>query len=167
MCFQLCRSRLGILRFKILYWNISLNFVVLTIFQQNINCRYIIIAVIAWSVAELIRYPYYIISDTHFLSFLAPLFKWLRLSGFIVLYPIGASGELLSLYDSWNILLEKRPYNLEMPNRFNFAFNVVYAYYGFIVLLIWPSRNFEFPACKLYYIFLLFQLFFMILYREI
>eukprot|EP00834_Sanchytrium_tribonematis_P002438 NODE_75_length_23955_cov_0.435069.p15 type:complete len:203 gc:universal NODE_75_length_23955_cov_0.435069:21670-21062(-) len=48
----------------------------------------------AWSIAEIIRYSFYCLKD-----FGVPYsLKWLRYSGFIVLYPIGVSMEIVSLY---------------------------------------------------------------------
>uniref|UniRef100_A0A7S3NE49 very-long-chain (3R)-3-hydroxyacyl-CoA dehydratase n=1 Tax=Euplotes harpa TaxID=151035 RepID=A0A7S3NE49_9SPIT len=111
------------------------NFVVLAVFQHNLASTYPVIAVIPWCIAELIRYPYYIVTDNTMLSVFVPFLKWLRLSGFIVLYPIGASGELLSLYDSWDILVSKRPYSIDLPNQFNFAFDIVYMYYCFFIFM--------------------------------
>ena len=84
------------------------NFIVLAVFEYNFPSKMHIISIIPWCFADLIRYCYYLVSDVSFLEFAQPLCKWLRLSGFLILYPIGATGELLSIYDSWNILSEKR-----------------------------------------------------------
>jgi len=110
------------------------NFVVLGIFQWNLGSKLIYVAIIPWSFAELIRYPYYILTDLKVSSLLESVFKWLRLTAFIILYPVGLSGEILSLIESWNILIARDPYRLEMPNQYNFAFNILYCYYAFFVI---------------------------------
>jgi hypothetical protein len=57
----------------------------------------------AWCCAELIRYAFYGINtvDTKAVPF--PL-VWLRYSGFLILYPIGVSGEMLCAYHTLPLL---------------------------------------------------------------
>ena len=101
---------IGITKSNILFSFLQIfgrNFVVIAIFQYNLPSNMHIIATIPWSIAEIIRYSYYLATDLSFLQFILPLCKWLRLSGFLILYPIGATGELLSIYDSWSVLSAK------------------------------------------------------------
>lgn len=54
---------------------------------------------LAWSLAELIRYGYYLsllINKTH------PGITWLRYSAFIVCYPVGLAGELYIIYQFYS-----------------------------------------------------------------
>jgi very-long-chain (3R)-3-hydroxyacyl-CoA dehydratase len=111
------------------------NFAVFCIFQHNLDARFASIAIVPWSLAELIRYPYYMFADTGVSSTLESVFKWLRLTAFIVLYPVGVTGECLTLWESLDILVKKRPYSLDLPNQYNFAFDIVYAYYSFFVVV--------------------------------
>lgn len=78
------------------------------------------LAVLAWSITEIIRYAYYALNLVnavpHFLI-------WLRYTTFIVLYPIGVTGELLCLYAAQNEVGETGLWTLEMPNSFNFIFH--------------------------------------------
>ena len=101
------------------------NFIVLAVFEYNFQSKMHIISIIPWCFADLVRYCYYLVTNVSFLEIAHPLCKWLRLSGFLILYPIGATGELLSIYDSWNILSEKCPFSIELPNQFNFSFDIM------------------------------------------
>lgn len=82
-------------------------------------------ALIAWSITEIIRYSYYFINLV--LGIVPYPLVWLRYTTFIVLYPLGVTGELLCLYaatnyasanpDSWSYVL---------PNKWNFTFSYLY-----------------------------------------
>ncbi|XP_031847860.1 3-hydroxyacyl-CoA dehydratase 1 [Nomia melanderi] len=81
-------------------------------------------ALLAWSITEIIRYLYYFMNLNEYVPY---LLTWLRYTLFIVLYPIGVSGELLCTYaatqyayshpEAWSYLL---------PNSWNFAFSYLY-----------------------------------------
>ena len=51
----------------------------------------------------------------------------MRYNAFIVLYPIGVSGELLACYEAWEgisrVRPDNRPFTASMPNKWNFAFS--------------------------------------------
>ncbi|XP_012058340.1 PREDICTED: very-long-chain (3R)-3-hydroxyacyl-CoA dehydratase 2 [Atta cephalotes] len=83
------------------------------------------LALIAWSITEIIRYSYYFVN---LVSDIVPrVLVWLRYTTFIILYPLGVTGELLCLYtavkyananpDSWSYVL---------PNKWNFTFSYLY-----------------------------------------
>ena len=61
------------------------------------NQQVVAMTLITWSLAELIRYSFYLFNtiDPKLVPF--PI-VWLRYSGFIVLYPIGVAGEMISAY---------------------------------------------------------------------
>lgn len=89
----------------------------------------------AWTVTEVIRYSFYFFSllpgDVPY-----PL-VWMRYTFFIVLYPVGVSGELLSI---WRALIQVRlsqMYSLDLPNPYNISFNYYY-YLLFIALSYLP-----------------------------
>ncbi|CAI4221520.1 unnamed protein product [Auanema sp. JU1783] len=71
---------------------------------------------IAWSITEVIRYSFYALNlfdaVPHFLIFL-------RYTTFIVLYPMGVTGELLTLFGALPEVAQKKYYTLEMPNALN------------------------------------------------
>ncbi|NWI52449.1 HACD2 dehydratase, partial [Calyptomena viridis] len=55
----------------------------------------VLLFVVAWTITEIIRYSFYTFS---LLNHLPYLIKWARYTLFIVLYPMGVSGELLTIY---------------------------------------------------------------------
>lgn len=89
--------------------------------------------VIAWSVSEVIRYPWYAAN----LIGTGPFWlTWLRYTMFIPLYPIGVVGEMVSIYNALPILQKNKMYCIELPNRWNFGFD--YAIFMKISLLMYP-----------------------------
>ncbi|CAG9465252.1 unnamed protein product [Pedinophyceae sp. YPF-701] len=75
---------------------------------------------IAWCVTEVIRYAFYATKEIGEAPY---VITWLRYTTFIVLYPLGVSSELALLYLAYPTIKEQRPYSLDMPNAFNFAFD--------------------------------------------
>jgi len=92
------------------------------------------LSLIAWSVTEIIRYSYYF---GNLIEYIPYFLSWLRYSTFIVLYPIGITGELMCLYaatkyarsnhDAWSYIL---------PNKWNFTFSYYYALITVMLLYI-------------------------------
>ncbi|KAG5896385.1 hypothetical protein JTB14_009590 [Gonioctena quinquepunctata] len=92
------------------------------------------LALLAWSVTEVIRYSTYALT----LVGAVPYFlKWLRYTTFIVLYPIGITGELLCMYAAQKEVGEGNLYSILMPNKYNFIFNYQHILI-FIMLLYFP-----------------------------
>lgn len=92
------------------------------------------LALIAWSITEIIRYFYYF---TNLIGIVPHILVWLRYTTFIILYPIGVTGELLCFYaaiqysnanpDSWSYIL---------PNKWNFTFSYLYVLIGVMLAYI-------------------------------
>lgn len=79
----------------------------------------------AWSIAELIRYPFYALNLYE--GMVPVALKWLRYSGFIVLYPIGIFSEVMCVWTALPLMkddprLTAFPY--PMPNSINFELNL-------------------------------------------
>lgn len=85
------------------------------------------VACLMWSIAEAIRYAHYL--------FDSKLTTWLRYTGFIVLYPVGYSAEMLMTYYRWDIITACCPkvYSIEMPNALNISFDHSWAVAGIMV----------------------------------
>ncbi|OAD60607.1 3-hydroxyacyl-CoA dehydratase 2, partial [Eufriesea mexicana] len=84
----------------------------------------------AWSITEIIRYLYYFM---HLNDFVPYFLTWLRYTLFIILYPLGVTGELLCIYAAVKYASsypEAWSYNL--PNSWNFIFS----YYFILVCLM-------------------------------
>ncbi|PIO61579.1 tyrosine phosphatase-like protein, PTPLA, partial [Teladorsagia circumcincta] len=85
---------------------------------------------LAWSVTEVVRYSYYALG----LFNAVPYFlTWIRYTFFIVLYPLGVTGELLTLIGSLpeaSFVEEKKYYSLEMPNALNMSISFYWVLIG-------------------------------------
>lgn len=85
---------------------------VLAKIKSSLSIGYVLLS-LAWSITEMVRYTYYylsLIKHNYITSFELPYFLvWCRYSFFIVLYPIGVSGELITL---WNSTKELKNYVL-------------------------------------------------------
>ena len=93
--------------------------------------------VLAWSLAEVIRYPFYAFTVA------APerLPHWLiklRYSMFMPLYPVGMLAELVCMLHALPILQREDIWTLHLPNTWNFSFDWVY-YVCFDALLYVPG----------------------------
>ncbi|KAL9962138.1 hypothetical protein ACROYT_G031216 [Oculina patagonica] len=76
--------------------------------------------ILAWSITEVIRYSFYAFS---LLDKLPYIIQWCRYTFFFFLYPIGVTGELVSIYSSLRHVSKSGLYSVSMPNAFNFAFD--------------------------------------------
>ncbi|CAF2642634.1 unnamed protein product [Rotaria sp. Silwood2] len=93
----------------------------------------IFLAVTAWSITEIIRYGYYALN----LCKASPqLLTWCRYSFFIVLYPMGVTGEILTIIKAMQTIYPeaiRNRYSILLPNKLNFGFD--YFYFLIVVLL--------------------------------
>lgn len=79
------------------------------------------LAIFAWSITEIIRYLFYFMNLN---GFVPQLLLWLRYTTFIVLYPIGVSGELLCLYSAVKYAsTHPDAWSYGLPNAWNFIFS--------------------------------------------
>ncbi|VDM78772.1 unnamed protein product [Strongylus vulgaris] len=97
---------------------------------------------VAWSVTEVIRYSFYALGLINSVPF---FLTWLRYTLFIVLYPLGVTGELLTLFGSLPEVAAKKHYTIEMPNPANMGFSF-YAVLIISALIYIPG----FPQLYLY-----------------
>ncbi|XP_075008962.1 very-long-chain (3R)-3-hydroxyacyl-CoA dehydratase 2 isoform X2 [Calonectris borealis] len=89
----------------------------------------VLLFVMAWTITEIIRYSFYTFS---LLNHLPYLIKWARYTLFIVLYPMGVSGELLTIYAALPFVRQSGLYSISLPNKYNFSFD----YYTFLILVM-------------------------------
>lgn len=76
--------------------------------------------ILAWSITEVIRYAFYAFS---LLGSLPYFLQWCRYTLFFILYPIGVTGELVSIYSSLRYVSKSGLYSVSMPNAVNFSFD--------------------------------------------
>lgn len=91
------------------------------------------LALFAWTVTEIIRYGYYALN---LLNSVPHLVTWLRYTTFIVLYPIGVTGELWCFYSAQGHVKEAKTWSVELPNNINFTFSYFYFLWGVMLLYI-------------------------------
>ncbi|XP_023934410.2 very-long-chain (3R)-3-hydroxyacyl-CoA dehydratase hpo-8 [Bicyclus anynana] len=87
----------------------------------------------AWSVTEIIRYAYYALN---LVKAVPQQLTFLRYSTFLILYPLGITGELLCMYHSLDEIAEKQLFTVSMPNKWNFIFNYYYFLIFYMLLYI-------------------------------
>ncbi|CAH0722580.1 unnamed protein product, partial [Brenthis ino] len=95
------------------------------------------LCVLAWSITEILRYSYYALN---LLNIVPHVLLFFRYSTFLVLYPLGITGELLCMYHSLNEIAEKELFTMSMPNKWNFIFNYYYIliFYMFLYIPLFP-----------------------------
>ncbi|KAH7636669.1 protein tyrosine phosphatase-like protein [Dermatophagoides farinae] len=127
--------------------------IIITIFQtyQLIEVFHAMIArysigvpmlLIAWCIAECTRYAYYALNIYDAVPYIC---TWLRYTLFIVLYPIGVSGELFTTYAALRPIRQQKFLSFDLPNKLNFSFH--YDVYCIIFML---SYIHFFPQLYLY-----------------
>lgn len=92
------------------------------------------LALLAWTITEIIRYMYYALN---IVGFVPHLIVWLRYTTFIILYPIGVTGELLCFYGAQSEVANTDMWTVGLPNALNFSFHYRYLLI-FIMLLYIP-----------------------------
>ncbi|XP_033326572.2 3-hydroxyacyl-CoA dehydratase 2 [Megalopta genalis] len=75
---------------------------------------------LAWSVVEIVRYPYYI---TQLLKIEIPFLTWLRYTIWMPLYPLGFLCEGVIILRNIPYFEETGKFTYSMPNSWNFAFH--------------------------------------------
>ncbi|XP_033018677.1 very-long-chain (3R)-3-hydroxyacyl-CoA dehydratase 2 [Lacerta agilis] len=94
---------------------------------QNEDC--ILLFVVAWTITEIVRYSFYTFS---LLNHLPYFIKWARYTLFLVLYPMGVLGELLTIYAALPYVRQSDLFSISLPNKYNFSFD----YYTFLILIM-------------------------------
>ena len=84
---------------------------------------------VAWSITEILRYNFYAQS---LFNCTPNILRWLRYSTFIVLYPLGISGELLTMYAALPYIVQRKLWTVSLPN----AANIAFSYYAFMIMIM-------------------------------
>ncbi|KAK7092168.1 very-long-chain (3R)-3-hydroxyacyl-CoA dehydratase 2-like [Littorina saxatilis] len=95
---------------------------------------YILCFLVAWTITEIIRYSFYFFS---LLGQVPYFLKWCRYTFFIILYPIGVTGEVMTIYLALPHVLESDMYSVSLPNTANISFSYYY-YLCFIIFSYLP-----------------------------
>ncbi|XP_034077595.1 very-long-chain (3R)-3-hydroxyacyl-CoA dehydratase 2-like [Gymnodraco acuticeps] len=89
----------------------------------------VLLFVSAWTITEIIRYSFYTFS---LLNHLPYLIKWARYTFFFALYPMGVTGELLTIYAALPFVQKTGLYSITLPNKYNFSFD----YHSFLIIVM-------------------------------
>ncbi|XP_067666147.1 very-long-chain (3R)-3-hydroxyacyl-CoA dehydratase 2-like [Haliotis asinina] len=100
----------------------------------------------AWSITETIRYGYYFFS---LLGQVPYFLVWCRYTFFILLYPLGVTGELMGVWTAIPYAQKLKVNTIELPNAFNMSFNFYY--------LLWFTIFAYIPVFPHLYIYMLKQ----------
>lgn len=87
---------------------------------------------VAWSITEVVRYSFYALS---LMNSVPKLLVWMRYTFFIVLYPMGALGEVLTIIAALPEVAVKKHFTVEMPNMVNMGFS--YWWYLIAICLLY------------------------------
>ncbi|XP_033640598.1 very-long-chain (3R)-3-hydroxyacyl-CoA dehydratase 2-like [Asterias rubens] len=89
----------------------------------------VILFLLAWTTTEVMRYAFYTLG---LLNRLPYALTWSRYTFFIVLYPIGVTGELLTIYAALPHVKESGLFSVTLPNNLNVSFD----YWSFLIVIM-------------------------------
>nr|Q9QY80.1 RecName: Full=Very-long-chain (3R)-3-hydroxyacyl-CoA dehydratase 1; AltName: Full=3-hydroxyacyl-CoA dehydratase 1; Short=HACD1; AltName: Full=Protein-tyrosine phosphatase-like member A [Mus musculus]AAF21975.1 putative tyrosine phosphatase [Mus musculus] len=91
------------------------------------NEESVVLFLVSWTVTEITRYSFYTFS---LLDHLPHFIKWARYNLFIILYPVGVAGELLTIYAALPYVKKSGMFSVRLPNKYNVSFD----YYYFLLI---------------------------------
>ncbi|XP_063093950.1 very-long-chain (3R)-3-hydroxyacyl-CoA dehydratase 1 isoform X2 [Cavia porcellus] len=91
------------------------------------NEESVVLFLVSWTVTEITRYSFYTFS---LLDHLPYFIKWARYNFFIILYPVGVAGELLTIYAALPYVKKTGMFSIRLPNKYNVSFD----YYYFLLI---------------------------------
>lgn len=89
----------------------------------------IVMLLVAWCVAEITRYAFY---GTSLYNSCPYLLAWCRYTFFLVLYPTGVSGEIITMLAALPHIRKRNLFSYQLPNELNFSFD----YHTVVILII-------------------------------
>ncbi|XP_005999077.1 very-long-chain (3R)-3-hydroxyacyl-CoA dehydratase 1 isoform X2 [Latimeria chalumnae] len=97
--------------------------------KQIQNEESVLLFLVVWTVTEITRYSFY---TFNLLNHLPYFIKWARYNLFIILYPIGVVGELMTMHAALPIVQQTGMFSLRLPNKYNVSFD----YYYFLIIVM-------------------------------
>ncbi|XP_069067645.1 very-long-chain (3R)-3-hydroxyacyl-CoA dehydratase 1 isoform X2 [Pleurodeles waltl] len=97
--------------------------------KQIQNEESVLLFLVVWTLTEITRYSFY---TFNLLNHLPYFIKWARYNLFIILYPVGVVGELLTIYAALPYVQRTGMYSLRLPNKYNVSFD----YYYFLLIVM-------------------------------
>ncbi|KAJ8419191.1 hypothetical protein AAFF_G00006900 [Aldrovandia affinis] len=97
--------------------------------KQIQNEESVVLFLVVWTVTEITRYSFY---TFNLLNHLPYFIKWARYNMFIVMYPLGVAGELLTIYAALPYVRKSGMFSMRLPNKYNVSFD----YYIFLIIVM-------------------------------
>ncbi|XP_029110833.1 very-long-chain (3R)-3-hydroxyacyl-CoA dehydratase 1 [Scleropages formosus] len=97
--------------------------------RQIQNEESVVLFLVVWTVTEITRYSFYTFSLINHLPY---FIKWARYNMFIVMYPLGVIGELMTIYSALPYVQRSGMFSLRLPNKYNVSFD----YYIFLIIIM-------------------------------
>uniref|UniRef100_W5MYH9 Very-long-chain (3R)-3-hydroxyacyl-CoA dehydratase n=1 Tax=Lepisosteus oculatus TaxID=7918 RepID=W5MYH9_LEPOC len=97
--------------------------------KQIQNEESVVLFLVVWTVTEITRYSFY---TFNLLNHLPYFIKWARYNFFIVLYPVGVVGELMTIYAALPYVQKSGMFSMRLPNKYNVSFD----YYIFLIIVM-------------------------------
>ncbi|XP_053116816.1 very-long-chain (3R)-3-hydroxyacyl-CoA dehydratase 1 isoform X3 [Hemicordylus capensis] len=97
--------------------------------KQIQNEDSVVLFLVVWTVTEITRYSFY---TFNMLNHLPYFIKWARYNFFIILYPVGVVGELLTIYAALPYAKRSGMFSVRLPNKYNVSFD----YYYFLIIVM-------------------------------
>lgn len=117
------------LTFVQVFSRVFVTWAIVATFPESQICLGFPLLLLAWIITEIIRYAFYALN---LIGIESSIIVWLRYTLFIVLYPMGVTGELWCTYTALTRVGKERMFSIAMPNRMNFTFD----FYVFLILLM-------------------------------
>ncbi|XP_036376609.1 very-long-chain (3R)-3-hydroxyacyl-CoA dehydratase 1 isoform X2 [Megalops cyprinoides] len=93
------------------------------------NEESVVLFLVVWTVTEITRYSFY---TFNLLNHLPYFIKWARYNMFIVMYPLGVAGELMTIYAALPYVRKSGMFSMRLPNKYNVSFD----YYIFLIIVM-------------------------------
>ncbi|XP_035268437.1 very-long-chain (3R)-3-hydroxyacyl-CoA dehydratase 1 isoform X2 [Anguilla rostrata] len=93
------------------------------------NEESVVLFLVVWTVTEITRYSFY---TFNLLKHLPYFIKWARYNMFIVMYPLGVAGELMTIYTALPYVRRSGMFSMRLPNKYNVSFD----YYIFLIIVM-------------------------------
>ncbi|XP_063777604.1 very-long-chain (3R)-3-hydroxyacyl-CoA dehydratase 1 isoform X2 [Pseudophryne corroboree] len=132
---ELVHCALGLVRTSVLVTGVQVSSRIFMVWfitnsiKQIQNEQSVLLFLVVWTITEITRYSYY---TFNLLNHLPYFIKWARYNLFIVLYPVGVAGELLTIYAALPYVRKTGMYSLRLPNKYNVSFD----YYYFLIAVM-------------------------------
>ncbi|KAI3355333.1 hypothetical protein L3Q82_018187 [Scortum barcoo] len=135
-CFLFSCSAAGIVRTSVIVTGVQVCSRIFMVWFITNSIRQIqseesvILFLVVWTMTEITRYSYYTFNLLHHLPY---FIKWARYNLFIVLYPLGVIGELMTIYAALPFVRRTGMYSMRLPNIYNVSFDY---YYCLIIVML-------------------------------